>query len=185
LRVSALKNWINTSFAKSYLKKGLEALKSVCISFLYKNGQSSQEESCETPSTAASADNFSAAKFFNYEHEVDGEKNKDSIVFKRDKETEIEITHFSGLLGDSRVIKKTKSTLEFWKEHRLKMPNLFNLQIILLNISSSSSFIERFFSISGIVCEIRRCNMNDDLVVMRSMMKANMPILNDLNEISE
>ena len=42
-----------------------------------------------------------------------------------------------------RTIKKIKSTLEFWKEHRIEMPNLFNLQIKLLNISASSSFIER------------------------------------------
>ena len=63
------------------------------------------------------------------------------------------------------------------------MPKLFDLQIILLNIPASSSFIERFFSISGIVCDSRRLNMNDELIVMISLMKANMSILNELQEI--
>ena len=136
--MSALKNWINTSFAKSYLKRGLDALKRVCILFLHTNIEPGQEDTSETPSTAVSANNFSTGKFFNYEAEVIEEKNKDSLEFKRDREIDNEITHFSGLLGDVRTIKKTKSTLEFWKEHRIEMPNFFNLQIILLNISASS-----------------------------------------------
>jgi hypothetical protein len=65
------------------------------------------------------------------------------------------------------------------------MPNLFDLQIILLNLPATSSFIERFFSISGIVCDVRRLNMTDDLVIKRSMMKANMNILKDLNKIQK
>ena len=63
------------------------------------------------------------------------------------------------------------------------MPNLFELQVILLNLPATSSFIERFFSLSGIVCDIKRLNMTDDLVIKRSMLKANMNILRDLNKI--
>jgi hypothetical protein len=51
-----------------------------------------------------------------------------------------------------------------------------------LNISASSSFIERFFSISGIVCDVRRESMNDDLIEM-SMMKANIHVLEQINKI--
>ncbi len=57
------------------------------------------------------------------------------------------------------------------------------MKLILLNIPASSSFIERFFSISGIVCDVRRASMNDDLIEMRSMMKANMTVLEQLNKI--
>ena len=64
------------------------------------------------------------------------------------------------------------------------MPILYQLQQVLLNIPATSSLIERFFSISGIVCDIRRLNMTDDLIIMRSLMKANMHILKDLNQIS-
>jgi hypothetical protein len=79
-------------------------------------------------------------------------------------------------------LKTLKQLYRFGNNNEKNMPKLFELQIILLNISSTSSFIERFYSISGIVCEIRRCNMNDDLVTMRSMMKANMKLLTNLNK---
>ena len=36
LRVASIKNWINRSYAETYLQKGLDFLKSVCIQFLYK-----------------------------------------------------------------------------------------------------------------------------------------------------
>ena len=63
------------------------------------------------------------------------------------------------------------------------MPKLFDLTIILLNISASSAFIERFFSIAGIVCDLKRLNMKEDLIIMRSLMKTNMTVLAELNEI--
>ena len=64
------------------------------------------------------------------------------------------------------------------------MPILYRLQQVLLNIPATSSFIERFFSISGIVCDIRRLNMTDDLIIMRTLMKTNMHKFKDLNQIS-
>ena len=79
MRVSALKNWINNSFAKSYLKRGLAALK--CILFLHTNVLSGQEDTSETPSTAANANNFSTGKFLNYEAEVI-ESNKFKLLPK-------------------------------------------------------------------------------------------------------
>jgi hypothetical protein len=108
--------------------------------------------------------------------------NKEAVSFKRDKELDAEIIYFSNLLKDSNALENIKTSLSFWKEQRKNMPKLFDLQIILLNISSTSSFIERFYCIAGIVCEIRRSNMNEDLVTMRSMMKANMKLLTDLNK---
>ena len=53
------------------------------------------------------------------------------------------------------------------------MPHLYQLQIILHNLQATSSFIELFFSISEIVCDIKRLNMADDLVIKRSLMKSN------------
>ena len=65
------------------------------------------------------------------------------------------------------------------------MPKLFDLQNILLKIPASSSFIERFFSIAGIVCDIKRLNMTDELIIERSMMKAHIEILKELNLTNE
>ena len=47
--------------------------------------------------------------------------------------------------------------------------------IILLNIQSSA-FIERFFSICGVVCTRRATNMKADLIIKRSMLKSNIDI---------
>ena len=53
------------------------------------------------------------------------------------------------------------------------MPILFKTAMILLNISASSAFIERFFSICGVVCEARRERQSDDMIICRCMLKAN------------
>lgn len=54
--------------------------------------------------------------------------------------------------------------------------------MILLNIKSSSAIIERFFSICGIVNDKRRQNMSDELLITRSLLKANMSTLSEMNE---
>lgn len=61
------------------------------------------------------------------------------------------------------------------------MPIFFNLAIITLSIPASSAYIERFFSVSGVVCaNTRSFIMKDDLIIMRSMLKANYKILFEL-----
>jgi hypothetical protein len=46
--------------------------------------------------------------------------------------------------------------------------------MIVLNIGASSGLIERYFSICGIVNDRRRQSMSDDLLISRSLLKANM-----------
>jgi hypothetical protein len=48
-----------------------------------------------------------------------------------------------------------------------------------------NAFIERYFSICGIICKKRSMAMNDDLIVMRSLLKSNMELLKELNSINE
>ena len=76
------------------------------------------------------------------------------------------------LLGNKKFVEECskKKTSDVWKKYKNKKPILYQLKQVLLNIPATSSFIERFFSISGIVCDIRRLNMTDDLIVMRSLM---------------
>ena len=182
LRVSGLKGWIYKSYAKSYLSKGLEALKDVCIQFLFPVFDQVQveEETASQQSSTNSTDNFAFTRnFFAQSQSDDIYSNKESLNFRRNKEIDEEVLFFSDLLSKEDTIKKTKSTTEFWLNYRKDLPYLFKLKNILLYIPVSSSFIERFFSISGIVCDIRRASMNNELIVMRSMMKANMPILQD------
>ncbi len=75
-----------------------------------------------------------------------------------------------------------KSNNDFWLENKAMMTILFKTAIILLNIPSSSAFIERFFSICGVVCECRRERQSDDMIICRSKLKANIEILKKLSE---
>ena len=90
------------------------------------------------------------------------------------------------MLGNKKFVEECskKNTSDIWKKFKNKLPILYQLQLVLLNIPATSNFIERFFRFSDIVCDIRRLNMTDDLIIMRSLMKANMHILKDLNQIS-
>jgi hypothetical protein len=75
-----------------------------------------------------------------------------------------------------------KSNNDFRLENKAMMPFLFKTAIILLNIPSSSAFIERFFSICGVVCECRRESQSDNMIICRSKLKANIEILKRLSE---
>ena len=77
---------------------------------------------------------------------------------------------------------QSRSTKSFWLENQSKLPILFELAIILLNIPASSSSIERFFSITGAVCDQRKSKMMDDLIGIRCMLKANYETLINLNK---
>ncbi len=51
----------------------------------------------------------------------------------------------------------------------------------ILNIQPSTAFVDRFFSIFGIICSSKNTNMNDKTIIMRPVLKANMDTLNELN----
>jgi hypothetical protein len=157
-----LKHWINKPYSKDYLSKGLQALKAVAIDYLFKRIETEQsnEEIADSKnptqiSSTASSGNFGG---FYGPDEADDTPNIESLQFNREK-----------------------STTKFWEQNRNKMPKLHDLQIILLNIPSSSAFIERYFSISGIVSDVRRLNMTEKMVIIRSMCKSNIGILAEMN----
>ena len=157
-------------------------MKDVCHQFLYPSfeaveSREEEDESSNTQSTVQTKDNFDLTGLeFNDSQDEKSGSNTKSLRFKVEKQLDYEITYFSNLLSDENFIKKTKSTAQFWDINKKEMPNLFELQIIILNISAGSSFIERFFSISGIVCDIKRASINDELIEMLSLMKENMQI---------
>ena len=73
------------------------------------------------------------------------------------------------------------STKRFWLRYKSALPNLFKLALKLLNIQASTAFIERFFSICGIICSDKNSNINDKTIVMRSILKANIDTFNELS----
>ncbi len=84
---------------------------------------------------------------------------------------ESEVSKFRDLLKTDAF--KNMSTKNFWIEYGRILPNLKKVAIILLNVQASSSPIERFFSVAGVVCKNRATNMKDDLIQQRSFLKVN------------
>ena len=73
-----------------------------------------------------------------------------------------ETKKFKNLLANSKY---SVSTKDFWKENKKTLPLLFELTLILLNIPSSSAYVERFFSICGVVKRKRAGNMSYETLI--------------------
>ena len=158
-------------------------------------------ESVQTPNTASTPGTaVSNSGDYFFREFFKGETTKETFsklanVMHKKEEIEKEILHFSSfIVVENFHLKKVKkiSTYHFWKKYQLQIPNLARLARILLNIQSSSAYIERFFSICGIVCHQRRLNMKYLLILIkyllinRSLLKANLSILKEMNgEIAE
>ena len=71
----------------------------------------------------------------------------------------------------------------FWNEtgNYDGLKNLRDLARVLMNIPASSSYIERHFSLSGAILEQRRAKMSEEMICMRSMLKASLKIISNLN----
>ena len=98
---------------------------------------------------------------------------------------ELEINALRLKVKDQMFIENPISTKLFWQKNALQLPNLYEIALVLLNVQASSAFIERFFSICGVVCSRRATNMKPDLIIKRSMLKSNIHILNHLNSFSK
>jgi len=59
--------------------------------------------------------------------------------------------------------------MKMTKLNKLTMQTLNEFATVMLSIPASSAFIERFFSF----CKNRKLNMKDDLIILRSLLKAN------------
>lgn len=92
-----------------------------------------------------------------------------------------EIDFFNSLILNSSLMTRVNNSTEFWRKYEKDMPLLSKLFSILDNIPAASAQIERFFSMTGLICDKRRLRMTNKLIVMRSMFKANMDILESLN----
>jgi hypothetical protein len=126
--------------------------------------------------------NFFQTRFFQADsEEIDTSVNKE--IFK--KEISKEVEEFKKLLcrNNSKIINEVVSTKAFWIKHSKIFPKISELAKILLNINSSSAFIERFFSICGFIQDKRRANTSIDLFKKRCMLRANIKILNELKYI--
>ncbi len=119
---------------------------------------------------------------------LDDASDNENIDFTFSAVLEKEKDIFLSLINSTEFIKpetnKKMTTIEFWlSQVQTKNPilkNLFECALILRNIPASSAFVERFFSICGIVHRKRAGNMNDKTLVNRSFLKSNLKIFDSL-----
>jgi hypothetical protein len=103
-------------------------------------------------------------------------------IFRNSLNKEIET--FTKILLEKEFIMNCKSTKQFWIKNSKVFPILFNLTFILLNINSSSACIERYFSICGFISNKKSGNINNDLFVSKCLLRSNISLLNELNQVA-
>jgi hypothetical protein len=84
-----------------------------------------------------------------------------------------EILKFSKLIAEIKI----ESTKKFWQENKNKFPNLYLLALRLLSILAASSSIETFFSVSGIVSNESYAQMDDKLLIKKSLLRVNINLV--------
>jgi len=171
LKVSALKNWLNRACCQQIAKDGFDSVKQVYKIFV--------KNTCEVQKTASvpsnnpksvSSNDFDFLADFN-EYEVVTDSCNERVV---DGEIDLEIHEYAKELRNiNDKIEEMKSSTNYWLQNQSKFRKLSELYFLLNSIPASSAYIERFFSISGIVCDQKRMTMEDDLIIHRSILKAN------------
>ncbi len=122
---------------------------------------------------------FSLIKNQKTEKEIEFNNEFDDYILE--KKLKDEINYFIDLLNNDMFINSIKSTTSFWIRYGNKIPLLKQLAIVINNIYSSSAFIERFFSLCGIISNSRTGNMTSKLFTTKSFLKANIEFLNELS----
>ena len=177
LNTSNLYLWFRMSFSQQCIKTGLTELATVALQF-GKNRKPELEtnsmSSSETMSSMNSESDNLLLKMMSQKREEIHSEGYEWML--KSTEAEKQTLEFITIIRESNL-KKLKSTKSFWCEHKTSLPILFELANILLNIPSSSAFVERYFSMCGVVCKQRAGNMDPDLIITRSMLKSNLKLL--------
>ena len=87
-----------------------------------------------------------------------------------------EVALFKSLIENTRTLRNST----FWRENMNRLPCLYRLNLQLFNIPASSAHLERFFSVTGWINNQRLQNMSDKLLVMRTMIKVNIGLLDNI-----
>lgn len=173
----------------------MESLKPVAVEILYqKSTETNSQSTSSSPSSTQSSSSthsppLSTTKKITkedlfYENIFKNEKpmsqnNLDSAnLFHFNQETADEVKSYSNLIKDKNFIETCENSPDFWINNAEKYPILYKTALVLCSINSSSAFIERFFSICGVINDCRRGNMDKDLFFIRAFLACNIDILN-------
>lgn len=167
-------------YALGVIEQGLESLRMSCMTLIFHD----QYAALETPFSAKS--DASDNGFFNFldAKEENSFNPTDAILVRLESQLREEISKFRSMITNIALIKTVNSTRRFWNSYGVEMPILRKLFQICLSIPSSSSFIERFFSICGLVCNQRNGRSDVELIRCRSLMRANVKILQEMRYMS-
>ncbi|RNA40759.1 zinc finger BED domain-containing 1-like [Brachionus plicatilis] len=104
-------------------------------------------------------------------YESNAERNRSSVLEKINREKGI----FLDFIRESTS--QQKSTKEFWNENSYRFPILSQIARILFSIPALSAFVERYFSIYGIVSSKRSQHINPQNFMSKTLLKVNVDIL--------
>ena len=196
LRTSSVLEW--AAVAKKLWTDGLDAIESIYFNFFptpaqekenasdqARKSQESQKKTLESKSRShSSPKTFDIFKRFLSRNKADNSVavSTETLERKQRKELQEEVAEYSVLVSSQTFKESSWSTKEFWLKHKQQFPKLFQLALILSNVPTSTAFIERFFSICGVICKKRMMNMDDDLLIARCLFKANLTLLKELNQ---
>ena len=163
---------------------GLEALRTVALNLVVKSElkkfdvpQENKKKKPHSVPLSKSSEGFLDALFYNDETQDPISSQAEVFLFQKNQEISKEISIFANMLSDPDFVNKTEASSVFWLRHAGQMPILSKLFILLSGISSSSAFVERLFSICGIIANKRNQNSKEDLFEMRAMLATNMELL--------
>jgi hypothetical protein len=163
------------------LKDGQASIKDAFKSLVPKEKKKQPEKTPKPNSNQVVRDEGFLGSFLRNEQDLEvSVQNDETNEIELTKKLENEITIFTSIICDSQQINNITTSQSFWSEKVHVLPNLKKLWHIINNIPSSSAFIERFFSICGVICDVRSGAMKDDLIQKRCLMKANFNIIKEL-----
>ena len=190
MKVKGLKFWVGRQWSSGLFSSSFASLQ-ICAETLLLEKRKETETSNEnigmrtpvlkTPDNVNSPENFFQTQFFSKD-QPNVDESKKAELLKRNVSKEIDIFRKILCENNSKTITDSHSTCQFWLINKEKLPYLSKLALLLMNINSSSAFIERYFSICGLVQDKRRMNISIDLFKKRCFLRANIKILNELNK---
>ena len=179
LNTSKLYLWYQRSDCIDTFKSGSNSLVDVAHHFLIKNRlKPSTADNDKIKNIMDETNNDSLIGFLideDYEN-----INDETFMYTNMLELNKEKLEFMKLVENKSCFNISNS--KFWFHHRKELPNLTKLASILINIPSSSAFIERYYSLCGAICSQRNGNMRPETIINRCFLKTNIKLLNELNE---
>ena len=185
LNVENFDHWKERGYGKKYFIKGIESLEEILLKYSSKDEEKSKrnKDPNNNPYTNQVVVNSQVINFEGYSNlssicrpRIRSEAEEpDENLLKIKKE----VSEYVSIITETKI---TVSTKKFWLDNKKKFPNLFKLTLRLLSIPATSAHIERFFSVAGIINSKHSTNISDDLLIERSLLKANIKLLENFNK---